>query len=452
VALALLGCIPVEVTPTPLVVGGAFTIRATGPADAVQGTATVDFRPWSTRLLRVVLTLDGGVWTGAGVIPADLVPPPGAEATVKVFLLDAARAREEATLRVPVVVSSVAVCDLATGVLTVTGDAGANSFTVSRDAAGALLVNGGAVPITGGACTVANTALIRMLGREGDDVLGLDVANGPMPPAEILGELGGDVLTGGDAADNLVGGLGDDVAIGGEGDDLFNGGDGDDVALLGAGDDTSVWNPGDDNDVVEGQDGFDVLLFNGSGVSERIDVSANGGRVVFFRDVASVLMDLNDVEGIEFRAAGGADLMTVNDLSGTDLTQVDLDLFSAGAGDGAADSVIVNATNGDDIAVVVGDASGVSLLGLSAQVNVFGAESALDRLTVNLLGGDDVLEASGLAAGGILLSGNGGAGEDILIGGAGNDVLLGGDDDDVLLGGAGIDVLDGGAGDDVEIQ
>ena len=36
------------------------------------------------------------------------------------------------------------------------------------------------------------------------------------------------------------------------------------LALMGAGDDTFVWNPGDDNDIVEGQAGFDTLLFNGA--------------------------------------------------------------------------------------------------------------------------------------------------------------------------------------------
>jgi Ca2+-binding RTX toxin-like protein len=347
----------------------------------------------------------------------------------------------------------VAVCDLATGVLTVTGGAGNDSFTVSRDAAGTLLVNGGAIPITGGVCTVANTSLIRMLGEGGDDDLALDVTNGPLPPAELDGGAGDDLLAGGDAADTLDGGLGDDLIIGGDGDDFFDGGDGNDVALMGAGDDIFQWVPGDDDDTLEGQDGFDALLFNGSGVAENIDVSANGGRVRFFRDIASVVMDLNDVEAIDFNAFGGADSIVVNDLAGTDATEVNLDLSApGGGGDAAADGVIANATNGDDIALVTGDAGGVSLSGLAAQVNVSGAEAANDRLTVNLLGGDDVLEASGLAASGILLSGNGGAGEDILIGGAGNDVLLGGDADDVLLGGAGLDVLDGGAGDDVEIQ
>ena len=80
--------------------------------------------------------------------------------------------------------------------------------------------------------------------------------------------------------------------LGSEGDDLFNGGDGDDMALMGAGDDTFVWNPGDDNDTLEGQAGFDTMLFNGANVAENIDISANGERVRFFRNIANVTMDL----------------------------------------------------------------------------------------------------------------------------------------------------------------
>ncbi|MCU0961341.1 MAG: M10 family metallopeptidase C-terminal domain-containing protein [Pirellulaceae bacterium] len=251
----------------------------------------------------------------------------------------------------------------------------------------------------------------------------------------------------------INGGLGADVLLGSEGDDQFNGGDGDDLVLLGAGDDVFVWNPGDDNDTVEGQAGFDTLLFNGSNVAENIDISAVGQRVRFFRDVASVTMDLNDVESIDFNAAGGTDVIVVNDVSGTDLVEVNLNLAGlGGGGDLQPDTVIVNGTNGDDVALISGDSSGASVLGLAAQINITGAEAAADRLTVNALAGDDVVEASSVEAGAIALTLNGGSDADILIGGDGDDVLLGGDGDDVLLGGPGTDILDGGPGDDVEIQ
>ncbi len=127
----------------------------------------------------------------------------------------------------------------------------------------------------------------------------------------------------------MNGGLGNDTSLGSEGDDLINGGDGNDVALMGAGDDTFVWNPGDDNDTLEGQAGTDTMLFDGANVAENIDIAANGGRVRFFRNVANVTMDLNDVEAIDFNALGGADTIVVNDLSGTDVNQVDADLAAS---------------------------------------------------------------------------------------------------------------------------
>jgi Ca2+-binding RTX toxin-like protein len=252
----------------------------------------------------------------------------------------------------------------------------------------------------------------------------------------------------------MNGGLGNDVFLGSQGGDLINGGDGNDVAFMAAGDDTFVWNPGDDNDIIEGQAGFDTMLFNGANVAENISISANGSRALFTRDIANVVMDLNDTESITFNALGGADNIVVNDLSGTDVSEVKINLAAAGgAGDGAADTIVINATNGDDVVIVTDDGSGgVMILGLAATVKIAGFEAGNDRIIINGLAGDDVIEASGLGAGSIQFTGNGGAGNDVIVGGAGNDTLLGGDGDDVLLGGGGIDVIDGGPGDDVEIQ
>ncbi|HET9448792.1 MAG TPA: calcium-binding protein, partial [Steroidobacteraceae bacterium] len=262
-------------------------------------------------------------------------------------------------------------------------------------------------------------------------------------------------LAAGGPALTINGGLGDDVMFGGAGADLMNGGDGDDVALMGAGDDTFVWNPGDDNDTIEGQAGFDTMLFNGAGASENVNIFANGGRAVFFRDVASVTMDMNDVEQVVFNALGGVDNIVVEDLSGTDLTEIDINLGSAIGGtdgDGAADTVTAQGTSADDVALVIGNASGVSVVGLAAQINITGAESGNDRLIINGFAGDDVIEASSVSDGAIQLTLDGGAGDDILVGGEGNDTLLGGAGDDVLIGGPGADTLDGGDGDDVIVS
>src|SRR5262245_19482127 len=71
------------------------------------------------------------------------------------------------------------------GVLTVLGDNADNTIEVSRNAAGNLLVNGGAVRIVGGTPTVANTSRIQIFGFGGNDQLSLNETNGPLPSASI---------------------------------------------------------------------------------------------------------------------------------------------------------------------------------------------------------------------------------------------------------------------------
>ena len=117
------------------------------------------------------------------------------------------------------------------------------------------------------------------------------------------------------------------MLIGGDGNDVITGGRGNDVALLGAGDDTFVWNPGDGSDVVEGQDGIDTLLFNGANVDENIDISANGERACASPAMSATSPWTSTASSASnFNALGGADSITVNDLAGTDVTQVDIDL------------------------------------------------------------------------------------------------------------------------------
>ena len=473
------------------------------------------------------------------------------------------------------------------GVLSVFGDSLDNTIAVSRNAAGTILVNGGAVQVKGGTSTVANTATIQVFGQAGNDIITLDESNGALPAALLFGGAGNDTLTGGSGADQLfgqagndtllgkggndflfggdgndtlTGGVGDDQVfgqagndrmiwnpgegsdlneggdgidtvevnggngaesftvtpngtrvrfdrvtpapffidigtsenlvvnmnggddtftganglaplisltvdggtgndtitggdgadrlLGGDGNDTINGGRGNDSVFMGAGDDTFVWNPGDGSDTVEGQDGKDAMVFNGANIAERIDISGNGGRVRFTRDVASITMDLNGVERVDFNALGGADMVTVGDLSKTDLAQVNLNLGVNGAGDGAADTVIVNGTQGADAIQIAGSGTSFSVTGLPATVNVTGSEGANDSLVVNSLGGNDTVTAAGLPAGVVSLTVDGGAGNDQIIGSAGADRLVGGDGNDLITGGRGDDTAFMGDGND----
>jgi Ca2+-binding RTX toxin-like protein len=475
------------------------------------------------------------------------------------------------------------------GILTEFGDNLDNTITTSRDAAGNILVNGGAVPVLGGTPTVANTGLIQVFGQGGNDIITLNEANGALPRANLFGGAGNDTLTGGSGADMLFGqsgndtllgkggndllfgGAGNDVLIGGDGDDqvfgeggndrmiwnpgddsdLFEGGDGidtaevnggngseiftvtangsrvrfdrldpapfsidigttenlvlnmnggddsfsatgnlatlinltvdggagndtilggngadtllggdgndfidgnqgNDTALLGAGDDVFQWDPGDGSDTVEGGDGFDTLLFNGANLNEKFDIEANGSRVRLTRDIGTVTMDVNGVEHIQLNALGGADNITVNDLSGTGVTQVAIDLASppgSGAGDLAADSVTVNGTKGDDVIEVQGQDGSLTVAGLSELVTISASE-ATDALTVAGGNGNDTLSAATLLANTVLTL-DGGAGNDVLLGSRGADRLLGGDGKDFVDGNQGNDVALLGAGDDV---
>jgi hypothetical protein len=214
------------------------------------------------------------------------------------------------------------------------------------------------------------------------------------------------------------GGAGNDSILGSEGPDFVNGGAGDDTVALGDGDDTFVWNPGDGSDSVDGQGGDDRLVFNGSAESETFGLSANGNRVQLTRDIGGVAMDLTGVEEVDCHALGGADTINVNDLSGTGLSAVNLDLAgTGGSGDGQADSVIVNGTEGNDNIQVLSGGNGMSIFvaGLFPSVNITGAEATNDQLTVNALGGDDVVDAASLPANLIGLTLNGGAGNNVIL-------------------------------------
>jgi Ca2+-binding RTX toxin-like protein len=372
-----------------------------------------------------------------------------------------------------------AVFDPATGLLTIIGDDEDNTIVVSFNA-GTIVVNGGAMPILGGVATVANTLLIQVLGLGGDDQITISSAN-PPPPAHLFGGTGNDTLIGGSGADVLAGGPGNDSLHGQIGSDRLYGEEGND---------TFQWDPGETSDVIEGGDGQDTLLFNGANIGENIDLSAIGTRLRFTRNIGTVVMDVDGVERVDFNAFGGADNIAVNNLTGTAVTQVNVNLPGlGGVGDSLTDTVTLNGTAGPDTFNFVADSGAVVATGLGPEVRVINGELNFDQIVVNGVGGDLVnvngsaaadtmsvvpnggfarVDATGFTtsvnlAGALKLSINGLGGPDTIIGqnglatlgiqiqfdgGDGNDTLLGGDGDDILLGGPGNDFIDGNRGSD----
>jgi RTX calcium-binding nonapeptide repeat (4 copies) len=231
---------------------------------------------------------------------------------------------------------------------------------------------------------------------DGNDLARIDDSNGAFTgnsrPTTIAGGDGNDTLLGAQnppagPADNQV-----ETYKGGDGNDTIDGGRGNDTAYLGAGNDTFRWDPGEGNDTIDGQDGTDTMLFNGANIVDSVTMSPNNGRLTFIRQPGNVTMDTNDVENVDFNALAGADTVLVKDLTGTDVTQTNLDL---GGADGGTDTVDVNGTDGVDNISIQGNGSGADVTGLATAVSVKNAEST-DHLNVHTLGGaDNVVQSVG---------------------------------------------------------
>ncbi len=256
-----------------------------------------------------------------------------------------------------------------TGLLSVFGDNLDNTITTSRNAAGGILVDGGAVSIVGGQPTVANTAEIEVFGQGGNDTISLDETNGALPRAELFGGAGNDVLIGGSGNDllfgqagndTLLGKGGNDLLFGGDGNDVLTGGDGDDQMFGEAGDDRMIWNPGDDSDLMEGGDGNDTAEVNGGNGAEIFTVAANGDRVRFDRvNPAPFSIDIGTTENLVVNANGGDDVITAgNGLAGRIKLTIDggtgNDTITGGDGDdtliGGDGNDVITGGRGNDAA------------------------------------------------------------------------------------------------------
>src|SRR5438876_5184679 len=288
------------------------------------------------------------------------------------------------------------------GVLTIEGTDASDKIALRLQAgqAGVLQVDVGDDGSADSSFARDRIAKIAVDAGAGDDLVRIDDSNGAFTDTIPT------TIDGGEGNDTIAGGKGAETLLGGDGTDTIDGNGGNDLALLGAGDDSFVWDPGDGSDTIEGQDGTDTMRFNGANVAEQVDLSANGNRLKFFRIQGNVTMDTAGVERVDFNALGGADLVTVNDLTGTGVSAVTVDLagtLGGATGDGQPDRVVVNATNGDDSINVSGDATQVTAKGLAPAVAILHPEAANDRLEINTLAGTDTVDSSGLAAGAIPL-------------------------------------------------
>ena len=225
-----------------------------------------------------------------------------------------------------------------------------------------------------------------VVARGGDDHVRIDEANGVFAdratPTSLLGGGGDDTLIGGSRSVGLIGDSGDDAFV-----STFRRGTRDlDAAFIHGGE-------GDDTAAVIGAAGaetYGVMGFNGT-LTVFDPTAAPPGNIA----VAAL-----NVETLDIHALGGADAITINDLSTcsfeagcpTSVNRVNVNLAAAldsSAGDGDADSVVVDATVGHDQIDIRPTSGRAVVSGLEARIAIASSEAADDTLTINTLGGGD---------------------------------------------------------------
>jgi Ca2+-binding RTX toxin-like protein len=365
------------------------------------------------------------------------------------------------------------------GVLRINGDSAGDTFVLVANGPNELVLDVGGDNTVDATFDRTTFSAVEVRAGGGDDTV------------RMVGDLSDEAITidGGAGNDTLAGGFGQQTLIGGTGNDIVSGGLSEDTAMLGAGADRFTWNPGDSSDTVEGEGGTDSLDFNGSNIGEVIDITANGSRVRFQRNIASISLDLGTVEQVGFIARGGADTVTVGDLTGTSVQAADVDLNASGGGDdGEADSVIARGTDAADT-IRTTPATPLVVGGLAAETRVTGAQpddvvkadgaggadtalydgtAAADTIQLASVGGEQRVFSGDAAPFGTvdvedlrvrgrgdadtvtMFAGQQQAGLQVsLEGDDGDDVLRGGSGPERLLGGAGADSVDGNQGADV---
>jgi len=241
------------------------------------------------------------------------------------------------------------------------------------------------------------------------------------------------VINGTPAGEPLNGTAGSDTITGAGGADT--------ITMLG-GNDLALWSFGDGGDVVEGGAGTDTARFSSTG--GVFLVSGGAGRV-FVADsggASATIVDLNDVERLELFANAFYNTVTVGDLSGTDLTNVTVNLA------GADDFVTATASGANNTISVTTAGKNASITGLPTIFTVANIDGS-DAVNLHGADGNDKLDASKVGAGRLYLLLHGDDGNDTVIGSVNSDALDGGTGNDTIIGGRGNDNVVLGSGNDL---
>lgn len=336
----------------------------------------------------------------------------------------------------------------------------------------------------GGADTVdigdlTSSSLERVVVRGGSGGDRVDGRNMLGAVGIFLGDGGADVLYGSDGNDTLRGGGGNDSLVGGGGDDSLKGN---------SGEDSFAWNAGDGSDRVEGGNADDTLVVTATNDANTFAITM-GATGTLLNSPGMSTVSMHGISTLQIDTLAGPDTITVGDLTGTDLSNINADMaqgpdrfdasgmmvpvsvrvfgglgndelrggpghdFLRGAfdndtlsGGGGNDELIgdegedwISGGNGRD--VIDGGGDDDTLLGKEGSDSILGG-GGNDRIEGDA-GDDTIIAASGhdrITAG---------SGDDLVDGGNGGDTITGGEGDDVLIGGGGSDDIDGNGGQDL---
>ena len=312
------------------------------------------------------------------------------------------------------------------GNLVVTFDAD-DSIDIGVDASGNVLVNGSTVTVGLGSALAADIVTISVNGTGLLGLLGNDINLSGVTTTDFTSLTDGNVLIdGGLGDDTIVGSDFADSIVGGEGDDQLTGALGDDTLVGGLGNDILNATLGDADSVVGGANA-DTLNVSGTAGVDTLLIDNLGGDLAI--TAAGKTITASGTETVSLDVGAGSDSVTIGDLTG--VASVSTITVTAGMGDDSinasgqvAAGIVLTVDGGVGNDTVLGSPNGDSILG----------GDGLDSLVGN--GGDDTIR--------------GGADADFLAGGTGNDSVFGdaGDDAFVVNVGGGNDSLNGGTGQD----
>ena len=214
--------------------------------------------------------------------------------------------------------------------------------------------------------TYLGTGHAQLYGDAGNDRLTAGPHSGD---SQLTSGDGHDVLIAGGGNDTLranggpgdhaemYAGAGHDTLYGGLGDDQFYAGKGTATMYGNDGNDSFTWSVGDGPVTVDGGSGRNVLEVNGSDASDAITAGADGAgglRVV----ADGVTVSASNIYEINLDGGKGADVVTVNDLTGSGVAVVGVNLNTeVGSPDGALDTLNLYGSSRDEN-VTIGEATG----------------------------------------------------------------------------------------------